>query len=311
VAAERRRDELVRILSTARAAEGMRLLDSLGLLEQLLPELSPARGCDQPVVHYYDVFDHSIETLAALDVLLFKDEPPPLRPPWFRESFLRLLGWPGLRAYLDERPANQTRLVLLKLAGLLHDVAKPDTKTFEASGRVRFFGHPELGATRAATICERLRFASREIAFVSKLVEEHLRPTQLSSGDLPTDRAVYRFFRDLEDAAPACLVLTLADASSAVGPGLRPERWQGHVAYTAYVLHKGLEARRVATIRPRLLTGHDIMAALEIDPGPLVGKLTAAVDEAAGTGEVATREAALSYARGLMREWDEEGARQK
>jgi poly(A) polymerase len=299
-AAERQREEITRLLATPRAGAGFRLLDELGLLAELLPELMAGRGVEQPIVHHWDVFDHSIETLATLDALLADVEArrsAPLHAPvWLRSLFRAGLAWYPLDAYLDEKVGGQTRLVLLKLAGLLHDVAKPETRSVEADGRVRFFGHAELGAGKARRICERLRFGGRETKFVASLVEEHLRPTQLTQKELPTPRAIYRFFRDLGDTAPACLILSLADGVAAAGPRLTPERWAGYVAYIGYVLEQG-QAQTVAIKQaPRLVTGDDLMAALAIPSGPEVGRLLALVEEAIAAGDVKTKAEALAYA---------------
>src|SRR4029079_14331682 len=118
----------------------------------------------------------------------------------------------------------------------------------------------------------------RDTAFVAQLVEEHLRPTQLAARrTLPSHRAVYRFFRDLGDAAPACLLLTLADAAGASGPRLLPERWRGHVAYMSHVLAEGLAQLEKEQSRPRLIDGRDLMQALHIEPGPDVGRLLNAI----------------------------------
>jgi very-short-patch-repair endonuclease len=189
--------------------------------------------------------------------------------------------------------------VLLKLAGLLHDVAKPETKALDPTGRTRFLGHPELGAGKATRICERLRFGNKETRFVSLLVEEHLRPTQLANSGPPSARALYRFFRDLGDAAPALLTLTLADGAAAAGPRLTRERWQRHVAFMAYVLEHGQSRLDAASKQPRLITGNDLIEALGMAPGPELGRVLAAVQEAIGAGEVGTREEAIEYARGM------------
>lgn len=308
-AAERSRDELARIAATSHAADGVRLLDSLGLLPVLLPELLPAKGVGQPERHHhYDVFEHSLETLAALDAFL-PHPPSPLaggRGPgpapttdWRATAVSELLAWYPLTQYLAEKVGGHSRLVLLKLAGLLHDVAKPETKSVDADGRVRFLGHSELGAVKAAGVLRRLRFGSREERFVALLVDEHLRPAQLSSGDLPSRRALYRFFRDLGGAAPACLLLSLADAAAAAGPRLRPSRWSGQVAYLSWVLQ---QAEGLVSDRPRerrLLDGDELMAALGIGPGPQVGRLLRAIEEAVAAGEVSSTAEALEYARSI------------
>ncbi len=306
VAAERQRDELVRILATPRAGSGMRLADDLGLLAQLLPELEPARGVSQPITHhYYDVFNHSIEALAALDEML-ASTPTTTDRAWLGPRFREGLADFDLDTYLDATTGGQKRLVLLKLAGLLHDISKPETKTLQPDGRTRFFGHPEKGSDKALAICERLRFGNREGRFVARLVEEHLRPTQLSQTGLPSRRALYRFFRDLGDAAPACLILSLADAAAATGPRMQEERWRGYVAYIAYVLQEGTSQGDDAPQRSRLLDGSELMAALELQPGPLVGRVLAVLDEAQAVGDVTTKQEALELAKRFVQESESE-----
>jgi poly(A) polymerase len=295
-AAERQRDELVRILATSRSAWGLRLLDALALLEQLVPELMTAKGVEQPAnYHYWDVFEHSIQAVQALDEML--SEASDSSRPWLGSSFREGLESFDIGGYLGARAGGHSRLVLLKLAALLHDNAKPETKSDEENGRVRFFGHSEAGAEKARRICRRLRFGSRETGFVSKLVEEHLRPAQLSNEGLPTRRALYRFFRDLGDAAPACLVLSLADAAAAAGPKLQQERWRGHVAYAAHVLDHGPRPSDISSKPPRLIKGDELMAALALEPGPELGRLLSLIDEAYAVGDISTSEEAIELAR--------------
>jgi poly(A) polymerase len=308
-APERQRDELLRILASPRAASGMRLMDSLGLLEALLPELTRARGVVQPERHHhYDVFDHCIETLAVADWLL--SVPAPVTEPAesMYEAFWETLDWYPMRDYLAATTGGQSRLVLAKLAALLHDIAKPETKSIDETGRVRFLGHSEAGAQVGRDICRRFRMGNREAAFVGLLIEEHLRPGQLSQGrSLPSDRAVFRFFRDLDEAAPACLVLTLADAAAALGPRLQLSRWRGHVAYISHLLERA-GAQRQGVGGRHFISGATLMQALDLSPGPDIGRLLAALDEAAASGELSTEEEAVELARQLRESWQKVGA---
>lgn len=297
---ERQRDELARIFATHRAAAGLRLLDRLGLLDPLLPEVAAGRGVSQPKEHYYEVLDHNIETVRILDVFL---SPGPLSDE--RDEALRAALWATLpeeqlRANLAEEPVEgRSRHALLKLAGLLHDVAKPQTKAPDATGRIRFFGHTEQGAEMASNVMRRLRFGEREVAYAALLVGEHLRPLQLAApGEAPTRRALFRFFRDLGEAAGALLLLSLADHVAARGPLLEPPEWRRHLAYTGHLLHERYTNQTVVR-PPRLLTGHDLMAELGLTPGPEIGRLLAALEEAQAAGEVGDRDQALAFLRRL------------
>ncbi|HLZ69512.1 MAG TPA: HD domain-containing protein [Dehalococcoidia bacterium] len=299
-AAERQRDEFARVLATDRAAQGVRLLDRLSLLRLLLPDLEAARGVGQPREHYYDVFEHSVETLAALDLML-RRAPPGERHGAERWAALwaRLAHVPDVAARLDGLVAEgRPRRVALKFAALLHDVSKPETKSIDPkTGKVHFYGHPDLGAKRAGRLARALRFSSREIELIELLVAEHLRPGMLASpGEPPTPRALFRFYRDLDGAVEELLLLNLADHAAARGPRLRFEEWVRHVDYITWLLRTLYEDETVSH-PPRLLDGNDLMRELALAPGPLIGRLLEAVREAQAAGEVRDREAALALAR--------------
>ncbi|MEK7873578.1 MAG: HD domain-containing protein, partial [Chloroflexota bacterium] len=112
---------------------------------------------------------------------------------------------------------GHTRATLLKLVALLHDVAKPETRTVEPDGRIRFLGHHILGAERVQRIAERLRLGSRGVRLLALMVENHLRPAALSgdTDDMPTRRALFRDFRDAAAAAMDTLYLNAADFMAA------------------------------------------------------------------------------------------------
>ncbi len=297
-AAERRRDELMRILATPRAAAGLRLADEVGLLEPLVPEFAATRGEVQPKEHQWDVFDHSLETVVALDALL--DEEKPSNRHWgrlWRLLWREMEPFPQVREHFREEVVqDHTRSALLKLGALLHDIAKPEARSFEEDGRMRFFGHAREGATKAAAILRDLRFSGVEVRLVQAMVKEHLRPLQIAQGGPPTRRALYRYFRDTEEAAVDVLFLSLADHLATVGPRLDWGDWQAHLGLVGYILAQQF-AEESPKAAPRLVTGHDLMAELGLEPGPLVGRLLEAIREAEAAGEVTAREEALELAR--------------
>lgn len=293
---ERVRDELARLLRLEDSALWLERLDTWGLLTRAFPELEAGRGVDQPFIHVWDVLTHQLKAVGALEALLrgeLAGAAEVLRPEW-RPAFERYLR--------EELVKGRERLAALKLATLLHDVGKPATKALEPSGRARFFGHDDLGAELAAAAMERLRFSKRETEMVRLLVQEHLRPAQLSTGAaLPTDRALYRFFRDTAGEGLGLLLLHLADAWATRGPATTPEAWAATVRRVVYVLERHLQAPAVAA-PPKLISGHDLMSRFGLSPGPLIGRLLEAVREAQAAGEVTTKEEALEYARRLLQQ---------
>ena len=301
---ERARDEFLRMLAIPRADRHLRLMDSLGLLDVLLPELGAGRGCSQPKDHYWDVFNHGIETVAAVESVLRQRSDvyaPAARMPWAADMAAH---------FHEEAGDGHTRATLLKLAALLHDVAKPETRTVEPDGRIRFLGHHILGAERVQRIAERLRLGSRGVRLLALMVENHLRPAALSgdTDDMPTRRALYRYFRDAADAALDTIYLNAADFLAARGPTLDVRSWESYCQRIAYALKwwEQQKARTPATT-PRLVDGKALMEALGLPPGPVVGQLLDALREAEAVGEVTDREAAIGLARLLLPQLQKSG----
>ncbi len=290
VAGERVREELCRILASRNAAHFLFYLDRLGLLTAIIPELTATKGVEQPREHYWDVFHHSIEAVAALERLLNREK---------EIEFLALAPHlvPHIEGFEEEIGIGVTRAVLMKLAALLHDIAKPQTKTMEADGRARFLGHTKEGASIAGDILQRLRFSNRETGMVQKMIEAHLRLWQMGGDQgMPTRRAIYRYFRDTGDVSIDIMFLTLADFLATQGPNLDLTEWRRHCGMMEYVLSQREEDE--ALVRPpKLLDGDDLMKILGLKPGPKVGELLEAVREAQGAGEIATREEALAFAQ--------------
>jgi hypothetical protein len=164
---------------------------------------------------------------------------------------------------------------------------------FEESGRMRFFGHSQEGAAVVCGIMERLRFSARERESVCKMVEHHMRPGQLSSdNELPTRRAIYRYFRDTGDVAVDTIFLNLADHLAARGPMIEYNKWREHADILRYVIEERFSEAGIVE-PPKLISGHDLIAGLKMSPGPEIGRLLEAVREAQASGEVTTKEEAL------------------
>jgi len=296
VAGERLREELLRLLALPGAGPRLFYLDKLGLLTALIPEMSPARGVEQPKIHVWDVFDHSIHTVSATEFLLREGT-------WeyAGEEILTPVPWSsGLCQHFDQEiSSGSTRRSILKLAALFHDIAKPPTKTLDDEGRAHFLDHPLEGAATAAAIMERLRFSNREIHLVELLVKYHLRPTQMSHEGLPTRRAIYRYFRDTGEAGIDLLFLCLADHLATRGHSLELPQWQEHNRMTEYVLARHFEEESLSA-PARLIDGHDVMKTFGLSPGPRVGELLEALREAQVAGEVTNRQEALHYVEQLL-----------
>ena len=282
---ERVRDELLKIFAAPRVMDSVRMMDDLGLLSIVIPELDDAREVSQPKEHYWDVFSHCVETVGKVEAIL---GPRSDEEDW---ALSLVPTFPDMDSYFEERISDgHSRSTLVRLSGLVHDIAKPATKTREENGRIRFLGHHKVGAEVVDEILERLRFGTRGRQFVSGLVRHHLRPKQMAEpGAMPSRRALFRYYREVGDAAIATLYLNMADYLAARGPLLERDEWREHCDLMAYILNATFETPAA----PRLINGSDVMDEFGIGPGPLVGKLLNAVAEAQAADEVETRDDAM------------------
>ncbi len=297
-APERQRDEIMLILATDHAVRGLRLLEEVGLLAGVLPELDVMRGVGQPKEHYWDVFNHSIEAVAALDWLM--PESPPASEPQaalWHEVWTGFSWWPQARSrWRLELAPGFTRLATLKLTALLHDIGKPATRSVEPGGRVRFFGHSDAGAGIAQPLLRSLRFPTSIATHVKRMIDAHLRPLLMAADGPPTRRAVHRFFRDTGDAGVDTLFLSLADHLATSGPRVTLDGWRRHVAVVSYILATSLD-QPASTASVKLIGGDDLMTEFGLEAGPLVGELLEVIAEAQGAGEITTKDEALEIVR--------------
>ena len=137
IASERIRDEFIKIIMSSRPMEGIILLNRTGVLKHVAPELEAGLGCEQNGDHIYEVWEHNLRAL----------------------EHAKERGWP----------------LHVRIAALLHDVAKPHTRKWSDDKKDwTFYGHDVVGGRMAKKMLERLRFPKQFIHDVSTLVRYHL-----------------------------------------------------------------------------------------------------------------------------------------
>lgn len=301
-AAERVAAELLLLLAVPGASTWLKMMDDCGLLTAVFPELEPSRRCAEDYYGPGGVLKHTLEVCARVDFLLTN----------LRQVYPAIAG--DLEKHIAARNGGAFR-ALLMLAALLHDVAKPETAK-KIDGRLRFFEHDAKGAVLTEKILRRLRLSREQIGTASAVVRHHLRPGHLASGGPLTERAAYRFFRDLGPDAPGLLIVCWGDHASYLPASrlkrllkvatadskrsdlsrFKPEdarKTVHHLQLVSALLRRWRDLSR-APAPERLLDGRDIMEALKIPPGPKVGELLERVREAQAEGEIRSREEALA-----------------
>jgi tRNA nucleotidyltransferase (CCA-adding enzyme) len=223
ISPERIQEELNKLLLKAKyPSAGFRLMQRVGLLERIIPELAAGVGITQPGgYHAYDVFEHSILTA-------------------------------------DSAP----RELVIRLAALLHDVSKPETKVPTQEGAT-FYGHEKRGSRIAQKVLRRLRYSNQIIEQVTLLVDKHM----FTSG--VTDKGLRRLIRRMgEELVFPLLDLRRADVVAQGKGGSTKD-----VDELEERIRLELERKPPFGLKDREVGGNEIMEAFKIPPSPLVGQV--------------------------------------
>jgi poly(A) polymerase len=282
VAAERIFTELKLIVGGERPLTGLEIMDRLGVVDAVLPELGGLRGIEQSRFHHLDVYGHTKAVLA--EVVALERDPEPV------------LGQDAAAAaqMLSEPLANELdRWQALRFGALFHDVAKPLTRGVTAEGRVTFMGHDEAGARLAGDVLGRLRASERLREHVAALTREHLRLGFLVHETPLSRHAIYRYLKACEPVEVDVTVLSVADRLATQGSGSQAAIAR-HVELARQLLGEAL-AWRAQPPRPPL-RGNELARALGVRPGPDIGRLLEELTEASFAGEISTRQQAIERA---------------
>lgn len=284
-AGERVARELFLVLENSSSSPHIRVLDEVGALEALFPEIRPMRGCGQNEHHHLDVWGHAVATLEICEGIL--------------EAAEARLGPSAVQVKQDLGRHN--RLALLKLAALFHDCGKPAARSIEpAGGRVIFHGHEKAGAAVAEGVAGRLKLSARNRAYFENLVGNHMHAIDLSQPQVKP-KTLLRWFRRLGEDMVPLIVLSMADTQATLGPASNPAERERHTRWareTIFLYHSTLRERLAS--KP-LIDGRDLIA-MGVPPGPGLGRVLQTVREAQDEKSITTREEALALAKGMFAE---------
>ncbi|QQS16225.1 MAG: HDIG domain-containing protein [Candidatus Moraniibacteriota bacterium] len=224
ISAERISDELSKIILSRNPAEGIDLLRIAGLLEYIAPEITKGIGVGQNLHHIYSVYEHNIRALATC---------------------------PSPR--LDVR-----------LAALLHDVGKPQTKRGNGY-RSTFYNHDHVGARITRKLLERLRFPGKIIEKATLLVDNHLFYYNVGEVTAASVRRLIKRvglenMRDLMD-------IRIADRLGSGTPKAKPYK----LRHLEYMIEK--VSKDPVSVKMLAINGRDLMKTLRLSPGPKIGAI--------------------------------------
>ncbi len=221
VSRERIGEELRRMLEADRPSRAFEILAATGVLKHAMPLLDAQRGVPQDKAPGMDLWAHSMATLDAAARM---------------------------------RPAGD----VLRLAALVHDIAKPETF---ADGH--FIGHDTVGAEQAEAFLGSLVFPRRDTARVVELVRNHMFSYESRWSSAAVRRFIRRVGRDLVDD------LIDLRAADNLGSGLPANA--GHLDEMRKRVHAELDSGAPLTLADLAVNGRDLVAELSLEQGPLIG----------------------------------------
>ena len=235
VSAERIQGELTGLLLTDSPRAGLDLLVRTGIADHVLPEVSGLQLELDEHHRHKDVYQHSLTVLEQAIAL--------------------------------EKARGHQPDIINRLAALLHDIGKPATRRFERGG-VTFHHHDVVGAKLVKKRLRELSYPTAVVKAVARLIDLHLRFHGYSDGEW-TDSAVRRYVRDAGDQLERLHILTRADCTTR--NQARATRLRRACEELEWRIDELAAQEELQALRPHL-DGQQIMAVLDISPGPVVGK---------------------------------------
>lgn len=256
ISKERILDELNKIIMAPKPSIGFALLFKTGLLHRFFPEMAELYGVEEKKGVRHK--DNFWHTLKVLDNV-----------------------------------AEVSNNLWLRWAAVMHDIAKPATQKFVPGTGWTFHGHDAIGANWVEGIFRRLGLPLDErMRYVRKLVRLHLRPIALVSEEV-TDSAIRRLIYDAGDDIDDLMTLCRADITSK--NDRRVKQYNKNFDYVEQKIKEVEEKDRIRNWK-NPVDGNEIMEALDIKPGPVIGEIKDAIKEAILEGEIPNEhDAAFDY----------------
>ena len=283
VVKERIIKELFLILAEKRSFFYLNFMDKhIQLLDKIFPDVIEMKCVGECKYHVVDSWTHSIYTLKMLETYIYASS--------FFEEHIK-------KAY-DEHTSeilagNRTRLQLLKLGALFHDIGKPSARFEDPDGRVRFRGHEVTGAEIVKKYAEEYMLSNKEKSILYRYVLSHMWPLELYKKNDVSGKTLYKMFMETGPETLDILLIGLADIV-ATRRLLDPEEEMGvfkvHIEYIANnYLTRFKEVENISNI----FSGKEIMETLNIPEGKEVGEVLEKIKMAIYFAEIPATKAGI------------------
>ena len=245
VSQERKTNELFKILGTKKPSIGLNILQESGLMNFVFPEIAVMYGMDQSnEYHHKDIFYHTLEVV--------------------------------------DNAAKLSDKLDLRLAALVHDIAKPKTRRLSKSKGYTFYGHDDVGARMLKGISSNMKFSNSTRDYITKLTALHLRPISLAKKDV-TDSAIRRLIVDAGEEIGDLMKLCRADITTKNPKNIT--KYLGNFDRVEKRMSEVIEIDKLKAFQSPV-RGDEIMKMFNLGPGKEVGKIKTMVEDAIINGEI-------------------------
>ncbi len=245
VSQERKTNELFKILGTKKPSIGLNILQESGLMNFVFPEIAVMYGMDQSnEYHHKDIFYHTLEVV--------------------------------------DNAAKLSDKLDLRLAALVHDIAKPKTRRLSKSKGYTFYGHDDVGARMLKGISSNMKFSNSTRDYITKLTALHLRPISLAKKDV-TDSAIRRLIVDAGEEIDDLMKLCRADITTKNPKNIT--KYLGNFDRVEKRMSEVIEIDKLKAFQSPV-RGDEIMKMFNLGPGKEVGKIKTMVEDAIINGEI-------------------------
>mgnify|MGYP001320573691 FL=1 len=245
VSQERKTNELFKILGTKKPSIGLNILQESGVMDFVFPEIAVMYGLDQSnEYHHKDIFYHTLEVV--------------------------------------DNAAKLSDKLDLRLAALVHDIAKPKTRRLSKSKGYTFYGHDDIGARMLKGISANMKFSNSTRDYITKLTALHLRPISLAKKDV-TDSAIRRLIVDAGDEIDELMQLCRADITTKNPKNVI--KYLGNFDRVERRIKEVIEIDKLKAFQSPV-RGEEIMKMFDLRPGKEVGNIKTMVEDAIIEGKI-------------------------
>ena len=312
-AKERIHDEMMKLFGGKYTSDTLLKMLDTGILEIIFPFVTNLKQVPSNSHHHLDLIHHLIETVKQIEMMYERLTPS-----------LTLPRGEGITVACNEVIEHLNRIDFggyprinhLKLAGFLHDIAKPSTWTVENSDgiciwkatdnvpypkdenlRHRFIKHDINGAKMVVPFLKDLKFSNKQIDYISEMIRQHIYPSSVISSPILDKKVMMRYVRKMGDNVIDNIILAKADRLSAQGIAVTKEMTDNNINGLNNLLHFYLEIKPSLKPLPKLLDGNEIMQILGIKQSILLGNIINELKEAQLNSEVNTKEEAIIFVK--------------